>query len=270
MIVLVTACDSPSDDLALPPSEALEGTSEGTTGGTTGEALGESSSEGEIEASTSEGGSTTELGSTSAQTLLDDTEVGESEQAPDPFVFREEPSEAYVQVDRAGFPFLTRMLLDPSRWEAYNGGNPNDDRDDDGPFFDDIIAGIDRLHFGPRGIVPGQEFARGNGLADEILVDCAPPDESNSSRNTCLGQFRRSIFPDRITIALGAATPRGRQLEDRSLDIALTLFFVDLPTGVATIELADAITEPDAAIAWNPVQNDVSFLDAFPYLAPPH
>ncbi len=71
------------------------------------------------------------------------------------------------------------------------------------------------------------------------------------------------IIPDTIKYdaTMPTAYPNGRKLTDQVVDITLAAVLLDL--SVHPLDLL-------ATVPLNPPENDVPFLDAFPYLAPPH
>ncbi|NVB39350.1 DUF4331 family protein [Pseudenhygromyxa sp. WMMC2535] len=165
-----------------------------------------------------------------------DTDTGE-----DPFVFDESAPEAYSQVDRMGMPAINTAVITSK--DAYNADSPESDIQ--GDYAGEISDNLTAIH-----------SILDDDLISLALVPCAVDD--------CLGQAGPLVIPDTLKLDLEttAGFPNGRRLSDPVMDVTLAVVLLDF-----TIPGQDA-----AALvgALNPTENDVPFLDEFPYLAAPN
>ncbi len=161
---------------------------------------------------------------------------------PDPFVFDETPPGDLVQLDRMGMPAIATAVISSNLKDAYNEATPADDAM--GTFVDDIVANVTGLH-----------AALDDDLIGLGLTPCAP--------DKCVAQAAPLVVPDALTINIqqAAGFPNGRMLADPVIDVTLAVVLLDLDVhGAGTL----------AGVPVNPPENDVPFLDDFPYLGLPH
>jgi hypothetical protein len=203
------------------------------------------------ESSSSDGAETINPDSTGTSAGETETTSGE-----DPFMFPTDPYDAYTQIDRhgaveagtAGILASQGLGLAPGQDVAlrdeYNASNPADDAM--GLWLDEIIESVTFFHdsfdddLEALGLVPAD--------VDETIAQAGPV-----------------IVPDTIKYdpAMPTGYPNGRALTDRVVDITLAAVLLDLGApGQTLTSFAD--------FPLNPGENDVPFLDEFPYLAAPH
>ena len=172
----------------------------------------------------------------------------------DPFIFPTDPYDAYTQIDRhgaveagtAGILASAGLGLggeDLSLRDMYNASNPAEDAA--GMWLGDITDSVNFFHAN---------------LDDDIIgfgLTPATPVET-------VAQAGPVIVPDTIKYdpSMATAYPNGRTLTDQVVDITLAAVLIQLSDTQPLSTFAD--------IPLNPPENDVPFLDEFPYLAPPH
>lgn len=183
-----------------------------------------------------------------------------------PFVFDETPYEDYVQVDRKGFPAVNTGLNLLGDKDAYNVASPQDDAAL--MFATNIFESLETLHLG----APGMQTPDNTGLDDDLaafgLDPCVTPPLPMDSCDDQGGPF---AIPDVLVIDLDdpAGFPNGRRLEDPVLDVIFAVLLLDLDTHDVTTFL-DLDGDGTLGPSLNPLENDVAFPGAFPYLAPPN
>jgi hypothetical protein len=195
-------------------------------------------------------GSTSESGTT---VVVDE---GTTEAPPDPFVFPDDPYDAYTQIDRhgaveagtAGILASQGLGFNPgsdiSLRDAYNASSPLED--EGGMWLDEIVESVTFFH---------------DALDDDLGMMGLGLDVATV--NEAVMQAGPVIVPDTIKYdpAQPTAYPNGRNLQDQVVDITFAAVLLDLGThGLDTFAL----------LPLNPVANDVGFGAEFPYLAPPH
>ena len=161
-----------------------------------------------------------------------------------PFIFATTAPSQYQRVDRIGEPIVTTLLI--TYMDEYNQGDPVTDLTF--VFAEDIIPKMAALH----DILDDDLTALG-------LTPCTVAEDGSG---TCIGQAAPILFPDVLHIDTQnpAGFPNGLLLTDPAPDIMLGLVLLDAS--------AQSVTTFVGVL--NPIENDVSFLDTFPFLAPPH
>ena len=183
----------------------------------------------------------------------------------DPFVFSETAFEDYVQVDRQGFPAVNSGLNLLGDKDAYNAASPVDDASL--TFFSNILESLETLHIG----APAAQTPDNTGLDDDLLalglLPCTTPP---LPMDTCDDQAVPFALPDVIEIRLDAPAefPNGRTLDFPVMDVILAVLLLDL--GTHPVDAFVDLFQDGSFVSLNPLQNDVPFADAFPYLAPAH
>ncbi|KIG14915.1 hypothetical protein DB30_06217 [Enhygromyxa salina] len=160
---------------------------------------------------------------------------------PDAIVYADNPAEDYTRVDRMGMPAINTVLLAVK--DDYNAANPTDDASL--MFLNEINTILLDLH-----------AALDDDVMDAGLIVGSVP--------MCMGQAQPLIVPDTLKIDLEqeGTFPNGRALTDPVIDVTLAVLMLDLSAPNQDITTLVGVL--------NPTANDVSFSDAFPYLAPPH
>lgn len=179
-----------------------------------------------------------------AATPLPDTVV---DRGTDPFLFRSEPYEAYVRIDRMGVAAVATVVLPAGTTrDQFNAGEPGDD----GDYSSQIVARLNKIH-----------FELDDDLQASGLTPCALDD--------CLRQAVPGIVPDVIHLKLAEpdAFPNARTLADPVVDRIIAIALLDLtgdcggaPCTVSTFE----------NLPLNPPANELELLTDFPYFALPH
>ncbi|MCA9530131.1 MAG: DUF4331 family protein [Myxococcales bacterium] len=174
------------------------------------------------------------------------------------FDFRTDAPGAYTRFDRVGMPAVSTVLAMDK--DAYNDGTPTADANLD--FAGQLITSLTNLH-----AALDDDFT-GAGLTP-CSMDPSDPNDAMSLPK-CLAQevapgvsVVSLVVPDTLTLDTSKASgfPNGRLLTDPVIDVTLNVIFLDLSVhGPGTL----------AGVPINPPANDVAFLSAFPYLAPPH
>lgn len=202
------------------------------------------------------------------------------------YAFREDDRGDYNQVDRAGLPGLSTMLIPSDRRDVYNSSAPVDDVS--GDFFADIVASLtlfnERLADDILTVTAASGALDPDGDPAEV---CAITDDGtvlDNAANTCMQQIGQFLVPDRLTIfaPAGPGFPNGRDLVRPVMDIAFaveTLEFgerlgipgVPPPPGLGAppppLRLAFTdLGETPGGLMQAP--NDVELPTGFPYLAP--
>ncbi|PRQ10027.1 DUF4331 family protein [Enhygromyxa salina] len=162
--------------------------------------------------------------------------------SPDPIVYADNAAEDYTRVDRMGMPAINTVLI--TLKDEYNAADPADD----GAFMvvNEITTNLLALH-----------GALDEDLYESMRTPCAVSD--------CVAQAAPLIIPDTLKIDLESENtfPNGRALADPVMDVILAVILLDL--------LGDPGQDATTLVGvLNPTQNDVAFLDEFPYLAPPN
>jgi hypothetical protein len=144
----------------------------------------------------------------------------------------------WVTLDRNGIPGISAVLIPYARKDEFNAATPVDDAA--GRFAGDIVAGLQALGTNSTNINILAGVAVTNG--DMLRLNINTP-------NTTLG-FGEQIY----TTSGYSGFPNGRRPGDDVVDTLL--FFI--------------ANQPSGGFSDNANQNEVPFLGAFPYLAPPH
>jgi hypothetical protein len=175
--------------------------------------------------------------------------------------FRSEAADAYTRVDRMGMPAVSTALVSSSMKNAYNDADPTDDATL--MFAGELIANLTAIH-----------GALDDDLTGAGLSPCSMT-ETIDGLPACVGQevaagvsVASLVIPDTLQIdpAADAGFPNGRALPDPVIDVTLGVILLELTSGTCGGEPCGA----GSLVGTNPTANDVAFLDAFPYLAPPH
>lgn len=202
-------------------------------------------------------------------TVDPDTTAGESSSSGDPvgpYVFDETPYDQYTQVDRMGFPAVNTGLNLLGDKDVYNQASPVEDAEL--VFLPNIRASLQTLHLG----VPMMQTPDNTGLDDDLaLLNLTPCSTMPMGMNSCEQQGGPFVIPDTIKISLDGdpGFPNGRQLEAPVMDIILAVLLLDLTVhDITTFIDLDGDGVPGPSL--NPLENDLPFDGAFPYLAPPH
>ena len=158
------------------------------------------------------------------------------------FAFRADLPSHYIRIDRMGMPGAAMSMIPANKRSAYNQGSPAGDAA--GDWIETRTFSFAAVHI----LLDGDLERRG--LTPRKLENNFPP-----------AAFLKA--PDVISIdtTTPSGFPNGRLVTDPVMDLTLAVFLLDLSThGITTF----------ADLPLNPAANDVSFLDAMPYLAPPH
>lgn len=187
----------------------------------------------------------------------DDTDAGGGDGV---FVFRTDAPDAYEQVDRSGMPAVSTALISATDKDAYNQASP--EADAAGEFVEEIVASLTAIH----------EALDGD-LTMAGLTPCSMTADPNcTTQEVAPGVSVASlIIPDvlRVNPDAPAGFPNGRMLADPIIDVTLAVALLDLTsTDGCGGEACTALTL--ASVPLNPPENDVPFLDMFPYVGPPH
>jgi len=195
-----------------------------------------------------------------------DSGAGTDAGTMDGFAFRDDAPSAYVRVDRMGMPAVSTALI--ASKNDYNDDDPADDAS--GVWVDEIVAALTTLHtaleddFDTLGIT---------GCAD-YTGDTVDPTACTTQEVVSGVTVADLVIPDTLSIdtAGDAGFPNGRRLADPVMDVTLSVILLDLTVHSPTFLFdADGDGSPGPSpTPLNPPANDVSFADAFPYLAAPH
>jgi hypothetical protein len=192
-----------------------------------------------------------------------ETTAGTTEDPVGPFVFDETPFEDYAQVDRKGFPAVNTGLNLLGDKDEYNAASPADDAAL--MFATNIFESLETLHLG----APGAQTPLNTGLDDDLMaLSLSPCVTPPLPMDNCDDQGGPFAIPDVITIDLDddPGFPNGRRLEDPVIDVIFAVLLLDLDDHpVTTFVDLDGDGTPGPSL--NPVENDVAFPGAFPYLA---
>lgn len=176
------------------------------------------------------------------------------------FVFRTDAPDAYEQVDRSGMPAVSTALIPATAKDAYNEADP--EADAAGEFVDEIVASLTAIH-----------EALDDDLTTAGLAPCSMTADPNcTTQEVAPGVSVASlIIPDvlKVNPDAPAGFPNGRMLADPVIDVTLAVALLDL-TSTDGCGGAACTALTLASVPLNPPENDVDFLDAFPYVAPPH
>lgn len=165
----------------------------------------------------------------------------------DPFVFRTEPLDAYVRVDRMGAAAVATLVLPAGATrDQFNAGEPADDGDYAGA----IVPRLRKIHFE---------------LDDDLAASGLSPCEVSH----CLQQVVPVIVPDviRLRLAQPDAFPNGRTLADPVVDRLVALALLDFAADCGDAACSVSTFEQ---VPLNPAANELPLPAAFPYLALPH
>jgi hypothetical protein len=132
--------------------------------------------------------------------------------------------------------------------DAYNDADPTDDIAL--TFVGEIIASLAGLH---------------DALDDDLTgLGLTPCTVVGDGTGTCVAVAAPLVLPDTLKLSLNdpVGFPNGRLLRDPVMDVTLAVVLLELSDGTHSAT--------DLVGVLNPAANDVPFLDAFPYLAPPN
>ena len=178
------------------------------------------------------------------------------------FVFRTDAPSAYTRVDRMGMPAVsTALIVDKN---TYNDADPNDD-----VVMTSSVSLPQFVESDMAGQLASLHEALRDDLANASLTRCSTSTGAAINVLPCITQEVAAgvpvadlIVPDTLTVdpLAPAGFPNGRMLPDPVMNVTLSIILLDLEVhGPGTlVELL------------NPPENDVPFLDAFPYLGFPH
>ncbi|MEM9193897.1 MAG: DUF4331 family protein [Myxococcota bacterium] len=182
---------------------------------------------------------------------------------PAEFDFRTEPAAMFTQVDRTGMPAVSTALVFDERAgmamrkQAYNLGTPT--QDGALMFADDLLNGLGTLH-----------AVLDDDLRTLSLMPCDMTPMGAAMLPRCVTQtiggtqVVQLVVPDMLTVdpSAPAGFPNGRQLDEKVVDITLSIILLDLEA-----PNQDPTTLLDLSQGTG---TDVPFLDAFPYVGEPH
>jgi len=172
---------------------------------------------------------------------------------------RQDPQEAgqYVQVSRLGWPLVNEVVIPLRDKDNYSRSQPRDDVTSFGAYIlNPEVSALLNLLYGvgapetDRTDVVGLLAPNGTTPADILRLNLAVPPSAD---------------PHPLSVLAGdpGGFPNGRRLIDDVVAIELTVLASDLrdpdPSNWTVVQLDDGVTE-----------NDVPFLDEFPYVADPH
>ncbi len=181
-----------------------------------------------------------------AASVLPDTV---QDRGADPFVFRTDPYEAYVRVDRMGVAAVATLVLPAGATrDQFNFGEPRNDGDYSGQ----IVPRLNKIHFE---------------LDDDLQAAGLTP----CPLDLCIQQAVPGIVPDVIHLepAQADAFPNGRTLDDPVVDRLVAIALLDLTTpGDCNGAPCTVATFEDLPL--NPPANELALLPDFPYFALPH
>lgn len=167
----------------------------------------------------------------------------------DPFLFRADPYEAYVRVDRMGVAAVATLVLPAGTTrDRFNFGEPGDDGDYSGQ----IVTRLNKIHFE---------------LDDDLLASGLTP----CAIDVCIRQAVPGIVPDVIHLAPAQpdAFPNGRTLADPVVDRLVAIALLDL-TAPGDCNGASCTVSTFEDLPLNPPANELALLPDFPYFALPH
>lgn len=181
-----------------------------------------------------------------AASVLPDTV---QDRGADPFLFRADPYETYVRVDRMGVAAVATLVLPAGTTrDRFNFGEPGDDGDYSGQ----IVTRLNKIHFE---------------LDDDLLAAGLTP----CAIDVCIRQAVPGIVPDVIHLAPAQpdAFPNGRTLADPVVDRLVAIALLDL-TGPGDCNGAPCTVATFEDLPLNPPANEFALLPDFPYFALPH
>lgn len=167
----------------------------------------------------------------------------------DPFVFRTDPYEAYVRVDRMGVAAVATLVLPAGATrDQFNSGEPQDD----GDYSEQIVPRLSTIHFE---------------LDDDLQASGLTP----CPLDRCIQQAVPGIVPDVIHLKVAGPDgfPNGRTLDDPVVDRLIAIALLDLTTP-GDCNGAPCTVGTFADLPLNPPANEIPLLPDFPYLAQPH
>ncbi len=201
----------------------------------------------------------------------------------------------WVQVSRLGEPLINEVIIPLGQKDYWNRSEPEDDSQFEGRYTSPELAGIVNLLYGapPQGHpggalqpidttgrtdlkailltgVPGLNFT-GDTDADLLRLNTAI---KPGAQGACPGGTPSPTVPDRLGVLANPSPdlcgyPNGRRLGDDIIDIELRAVAQGYGPWLATnFGLPDK--SPNDLVGDGVDQNDVPFLDSFPYVAPPH
>jgi hypothetical protein len=170
---------------------------------------------------------------------------------------RKDAKGKYRQISRLGMPLVNEVVIPLADKNAFNASEP----EDDAQFLEyvttpELPALIEAIYGIPAPATPR------NDLVQVFLTGVPglnqPEDVTPSEMLRLNTSIPPAAHPDRLGVIAGdvAGFPNGRRLADDVIDIALQV--VEGELAGSPNDLGDAVHE-----------NDVSFGDTFPYLAPP-
>jgi hypothetical protein len=178
---------------------------------------------------------------------------------PTAFEFRDDPPDAYTQIDRMGLPAINTALNIAGDKDAYNASNPADDIA--GMWDDEAFDSLSILHEGDvQGGNPDPAFGLDDDLIGAGFNVCPVVGAGDCDEQT------GGVMPngDQISLDTEVASgfPNGRQPQDAVMDILLAVALLDLipPNEESITALAE--------LPVNPTMNDVAFPGDFPWFAP--
>lgn len=186
-------------------------------------------------------------------TVTDTDASSSSSTGPDQmaFEFRDDPPDAYTQIDRMGLPGINTALIEMANKDAYNADSPGNRLSD---YETDIGNSLSLLHRG------GGPAAAGFGLDDDLENAGFTPCTVGIA-STCEQQVAPLFAAGdqlHVDTAAAAGFPNGRRPSDAVMDLVLGAVLLEVGTdGQTGAELA--------AIPLNPTENPEGFPKGFPY-----
>jgi len=180
----------------------------------------------------------------------------------------------FIQVSRLGEPLINEAVIPLGQKDFWNRSEPQDDAQFESFYANPEVARLENALYGSV-LMPINEHNRGDLVA--ILLTGVPGLNFTGPKEADLLRLNTSIPPtaavgkgNRLGVLAGdlAGFPNGRRLEDDIIDIDLRAFaegygpflhaLLGLPDKTPNDQLGDGVDS-----------NDKTFLDHFPYVAPP-
>lgn len=192
------------------------------------------------------------------------------------FEFNNTAPENYSQLDRMGVPVIATVLIRSAEVDGEHQRDRFNESDpaNDGDYAADIVPRVDQLHRELDGAICSLNFTPcsrrndSNGTPGSV---CDSPNGDSFSITNCAVQAVPQIVPDVLTYDLDKPDgfPNGRALEDPVVDRVLSTALLDINGG------GDCDGQPCSGRSFedlplNPRENELPFLEDFPFVALPH